>query len=47
MIIGFCALPASVLAGMLWEKIGPAAPFALSLGLTAVSSLLLSLVKEA
>jgi MFS family permease len=47
MIVGLCALPASFLAGLLWEKIGPAAPFALSLGLTALSSFLLLFVKEA
>jgi MFS family permease len=47
MIVGLCALPASFIAGLLWEKIGPVAPFALSLGLTAVSSLLLLFVKEA
>jgi MFS family permease len=46
MIVGLCALPASFLAGLLWEMIGPAAPFALSLGLTALSSFLLSFVKE-
>ncbi len=46
MIIGLAALPASVVAGFLWEAIGPAAPFAFSLALTALSSLLLLFVKE-
>ncbi len=47
MVVGLCALPASFLAGLLWEEIGPAAPFALSLALTAVSSFLLLFIKEA
>lgn len=46
MLIGLCALPASVIAGWLWELAGPAAPFALSLALTAVSTFLLAFVKE-
>jgi len=46
MVVGLCALPASFLAGLLWEKIGPAAPFAFSLGLTTLSSTLLLFVKE-
>jgi len=27
MIVGLAILPASVVAGMLWDRIGPAAPF--------------------
>jgi hypothetical protein len=46
MIIGFCALPASVAAGWLWEWLGDVAPFVLSFGLTAVALLLLLFVKE-
>lgn len=46
MVIGLCALPASLLAGWLWEHSGLFAPFYLSLGLTAVSCLLLFFVKE-
>jgi MFS family permease len=46
MIIGLCALPASFMAGLLWEKLGVAAPFALSLGLTALAALLLVFVRE-
>jgi MFS family permease len=47
MFIGLCALPASLVAGWLWEQAGPAAPFTLSLVLTAASTFLLLLVKEA
>jgi MFS family permease len=46
MLIGLCALPASLVAGWLWEQAGPAAPFTLSLALTAASTLLLLFVKE-
>jgi len=46
MVIGLCALPASLLAGWLWEHAGLFAPFYLSLGLTAVASLLLLFIKE-
>jgi predicted MFS family arabinose efflux permease len=46
MVIGLCALPASLAAGFLWDKLGRDAPFHLSLGLTAVAALLLLFVKE-
>lgn len=46
MAIGLCALPASVIAGVLWDTISPAAPFVLSLGLTIVAVVLLAFVKE-
>jgi MFS family permease len=46
MVIGLCALPASLLAGWLWEYASLLAPFYLSLGLTAVASLLLVFIKE-
>jgi MFS family permease len=47
MVIGLCAFPASLLAGILWESQGIVTPFYLSLGLTIVSSiLLLFFVKE-
>jgi len=46
MIIGLCALPASVVAGLLWDNISPAAPFVLSLGLTIVAMIMLHFVKE-
>jgi MFS family permease len=46
MVIGLTALPASLLAGLLWDKIGRRAPFFVSLGLTAAAALLLFFVKE-
>jgi MFS family permease len=46
MIFGLVALPASFLAGLLWDFFGPFAPFYLSLSLTVVAIILLSFVKE-
>lgn len=46
MIIGLCALPASLIAGLLWDSYGAQAPFYLSLILTIISSILLFFVKE-
>lgn len=46
MIVGLCAFPASFLAGLLWEKCGPAVPFAVSLFLTAAAAGTLVFVKE-
>jgi MFS family permease len=46
MVIGLCAFPASLIAGLLWDKMGKQAPFHLSLGLTAVAAVLLLFVKE-
>jgi MFS family permease len=46
MIIGLCALPASLVAGILWEKLGVFIPFYLSLGLTIVACIMLIFVKE-
>ncbi len=46
MIIGLCALPASLVAGVLWESFGTDAPFYFSLGLTLVAGILLIFVKE-
>jgi MFS family permease len=46
MVIGLCALPASLLAGLLWDKAGRQVPFYLSLGLTGTAALLLLFVKE-
>ena len=46
MVIGLCALPASVAAGLLWDLVGMQAPFILSLALTAVSAVMLFFVKE-
>lgn len=41
MVIGLCAFPASLIAGVLWDTLSIEAPFYLSLGLTIVSFLLL------
>jgi MFS family permease len=46
MVIGLVALPASLIAGLLWDIWSPTAPFFFSLGLTAVAVLLLPFVKE-
>jgi len=46
MVTGLCAFPASFLAGIFWDRIGIAAPFILSLSLTAVSAFLLLFVRE-
>ncbi len=46
MVIGLCALPASVLAGFLWDRYGRTAPFVISLVLTVASTLLLLTVRE-
>lgn len=47
MVVGLCALPASLVAGVLWDSISIETPFYLSLGLTVISSfLLLFFVKE-
>ena len=46
MVIGLCALPASLLAGWLWDSAGQSAPFYLSLALTGVAFILLFFVKE-
>jgi len=46
MVVGLCALPASLVAGILWEKAGMLVPFYLSLGLTAAAVLLLIPVRE-
>jgi len=46
MITGLCALPASLIAGILWTTSGNYAPFYLSLVLTITSCVMLLLVKE-
>ncbi|MBI4439838.1 MFS transporter [Candidatus Woesearchaeota archaeon] len=46
MAVGLVALPSSVIAGLLWDKIGVSAPFYLSLALTFASMLMLVFVKE-
>ena len=46
MVIGLAALPASLLAGYLWQNFGKFAPFYLSIALTLISLILLVFVKE-
>ena len=46
MVIGLFALPASLLAGVLWDRLDRLAPLYFSIGLTAVSGLLLMFVTE-
>jgi len=46
MVIGLCALPASFIAGLLWETIGMSAPFYFSLFLTIVSGFMLLFIKK-
>jgi len=46
MVIGICALPASLLAGLLWTSVEKIAPFYFSLGLTALATILMLFVKE-
>lgn len=46
MIIGLCALPASFVAGVLWDTLGFLVPFYLSLILTIISGTMLLFVKR-
>jgi len=46
MITGLCALPASFVAGLLWDRIGVQAPFVYALVLTGLAAALLLFVKE-
>ena len=46
MVTGLCALPASLAAGLLWDKTGMFTPLFLSLGLTMASTVMLIFVKE-
>jgi len=46
MVVGLCALPSSLLAGILWDGIGAFVPLYVSIGLTAIAILLLMFVKE-
>jgi MFS family permease len=46
MITGLCALPASLIAGILWERISIFMPFYFSLGLTFLSIIMLTFVRE-
>jgi MFS family permease len=46
MVIGLMSLPASLIAGFLWDKVGQNAPFHFALTLTAIASVLLLFVHE-
>lgn len=46
MATGLCVLPASLAAGLLWDRVGMLVPLFLSLGLTVVSTVMLIFVKE-
>jgi len=46
LIVGLCALPASLIAGVLWETCEKFAPFAFSLSLTLLAIVLIGFVKE-
>jgi len=46
MVIGLVALPASLIAGFLWDSFNPLTPFYFSLGLTIVAAIMLIFVKE-
>jgi MFS family permease len=46
-VVGLALLPASLLAGWLWDKVSPATPFYLGAGLALVAMLgLMTLIKE-
>ncbi|MEK6959044.1 MAG: MFS transporter [archaeon] len=46
MVVGLCALPASLVAGILWDLYGAIAPFTLSLILTIAATVILFFIKE-
>ncbi|MFQ6065384.1 MAG: MFS transporter [Candidatus Bathyarchaeia archaeon] len=46
LIVGLCALPASLIAGVLWETFEKFAPFLFSLSLTVLTIVLMGFVKE-
>jgi MFS family permease len=46
MVIGLCALPASFIAGVLWDTMGFLVPFYVSLILTIISGIMLFFVKK-
>jgi MFS family permease len=46
LVVGICALPASLGAGILWSKFGDLAPLELSLVLTLVAAVILMFIKE-
>ncbi|MFH0798052.1 MAG: MFS transporter [Candidatus Woesearchaeota archaeon] len=46
MVVGILALPASLIAGLLWERVAPWAPFAFSLAMALIAFSLLFFIKE-
>jgi len=45
MTVGLCALPASLIAGLLWDTFGKYVPFYFSLGLTSLTVILMLFLK--
>jgi len=45
MVIGLCALPASLIAGLMWDKISLIVPFYYSMVLTVISTIILIFIK--
>lgn len=46
-LIGLAALPASLVAGFAWERIGPGGPFLLGAGLAAIAGAILAMLPDA
>ena len=46
MVVGLCAFPSSLIAGLLWDRVGAFVPLYVSIGLTATASVLLIFVRE-
>ncbi|HUH67373.1 MAG TPA: MFS transporter [Syntrophales bacterium] len=46
MAVGLCALPASLIAGLLWDQVSILAPLYLSIALTAIATFLLIFIRE-
>ncbi len=46
MTVGLCALPASIIAGLLWDTFGKQTPFSFSLGLTCLTVILMLFLKK-
>jgi MFS family permease len=46
LIVGLCALPASIIAGILWETLEKFTPFLFSLSLTILAIIMMMFVKE-
>lgn len=46
LVVGLCALPSSLIAGILWDSVGTYTPLYFSLGLTAIAGILLLFVRS-